>query len=60
MNGQQLKDAAIKLYGNRGWQSRLAEALGRDVSSVRRWASGQIPVPAPVALALQALKAAKR
>lgn len=53
MSGQELKEAAIRLYGAWGWQSRLAEALGVDVSSVRRWASGQIPVPGPAAAAVE-------
>lgn len=60
MTGQELKEAAIRLYGERGWQARLAEALERDVSSVRRWTSGQIPVPTPVALAVKAFKKPKR
>lgn len=54
MNGQTLKEAAIKLYGERGWQTRLAKALGVDDSSVRRWTSGQIAVPGPVQAAVTA------
>lgn len=57
MNGQQLKQIAVRLYGEYGWQTRLAQALGRDVSTVRRWTSGQIPVPAVVAIAVKALAA---
>ena len=40
------------LYGERGWQARLAETLRSDVSSVRRWTSGQVPVPGPVQAAV--------
>lgn len=53
MNANELREAAIRLYGKWGWQSRLAEALGVDVSSVRRWTSGQVPVPGPVAAAVR-------
>lgn len=52
MSGQELKEAAIRLYGKWGWQARLAEALRVDVSSVRRWTGGQVPVPGPVAAAV--------
>ena len=52
MNGHQLKKAAILLYGERGWQVKLAEDLRRNVSSVRRWTSGQVPVPGPVQAAV--------
>lgn len=53
MSGQELKDAAIRLYGKHGWQSSLAAALHVDVSSVRRWTSGAVPVPGPVAAAVK-------
>lgn len=53
MSGQELKEAAIRLYGDRGWQSRLAEALDVDTSSIRRWVGGQVPVPGPVAAAVR-------
>lgn len=53
MNRDELCDAGRKLYGNWGWQTRLAEALMVDGSTVRRWVSGAIPVPGPVAAALR-------
>ncbi len=53
MSGQELKEAAIRLYGTYGWQSSLAAALHVDVSSVRRWTSGAVPVPGPVAAAVK-------
>lgn len=56
VTGDELKAAAIRLYGKRGWQLGLATALTVDVSSVRRWASGQIPVPGPVAVAVRSLE----
>ncbi len=56
MNGQTLKETAIRIFGERGWQTRLAEFLDRDVSTVRRWTSGQIPVPGPVERAVEGLE----
>lgn len=53
MTAMELKISAIALFGPKGWQSRLAEALGVDVSSVRRWTSAQIDVPGPVAAAVR-------
>lgn len=53
MSGDDLKAAAVRLYGSHGWQTKLADALQVDTSSIRRWTSGQIPVPGPVAAAMQ-------
>lgn len=39
------------LYGY-GWQTRLAEALMVDGSTVRRWVSGAVPIPGPAQAAL--------
>ena len=44
MTADDLKREGRALFGN-GWQTRLAEALGRDGSTVRRWVSGAVPVP---------------
>lgn len=52
MQPDELREACIKLYGNWGWQTRLAEALGVDGSTVRRWVSGAVPIPNPVAAAV--------
>lgn len=59
MNANELKQAAVDLYGSRGWQTRLAEALGVDVSSVRRWTSGQVTVPGPVSAAVRCFQASR-
>lgn len=48
MTSEELREAGIKLYGNWGWQTRLAEALKVDGSTVRRWVSGAVPIPGPV------------
>lgn len=53
MTAEELRRAAIALFGERGWMSRLAEHLGVDRSSVSRWFAG-LPVPGPVAAAVEA------
>ena len=53
MTAEELRLAAILLFGERGWMSRLSEALGVDRSSVSRWFAG-LPVPGPVAAAVSA------
>ena len=53
MTPEALRQAAITLFGERGWMSRLAESLGVDRSSVSRWFAG-LPVPGPVAAAVEA------
>lgn len=55
MTGAQLKTALVKLYGRRGWQVRAAGVLDVDVATVRRWVSGERPVPEAIRLALKAL-----
>jgi transcriptional regulator with XRE-family HTH domain len=53
MTPEALRQAAITLFGERGWMSRLAEALGVDRSTVSRWFAG-LPVPGPAAAAVKA------
>jgi hypothetical protein len=53
MTAEELRVAAIALFGERGWMSRLAEALDVDRSTVSRWFGG-LPVPGPVAAAVRA------
>lgn len=50
---EDLINAGHALYGERGWQEAMARDLCVDSSSVRRWTSGAIPVPGPVAAALK-------
>lgn len=47
MTPETLRQAAIALFGEKGWMSRLSEHLGVDRSSVSRWFAG-LPVPGPV------------
>ena len=53
MSAEELRRAAILIFGERGWMSRLAEALGVDRSTVSRWFAG-LPIPGPVAAAVRA------
>lgn len=53
MTRDELCKAGRQLYGKWGWQTRLAEALEVDYSTVRRWVSGAIPVPGPAAAAVR-------
>lgn len=53
MTAEELRRAAILLFGERGWMSRLAEGLGVDRSTVSRWFAG-LPIPGPVAAAIRA------
>ena len=54
MTAEELRVAAIALFGERGWMSRLAEALDVDRSTVSRWFGG-LPVPGPAAAAVKAM-----
>lgn len=53
MTAEELRLAAITLFGERGWMSRLAEDLGVDRSTVSRWFRG-LPIPGPAAAAVRA------
>lgn len=44
-----------ELFGDRGWQTKLASILGVDGSTVRRWVNGSVPIPNPVWAALECL-----
>lgn len=45
--------AGERLFGRWGWQTRLAEALEIDGSTVRRWVSGAVAVPHPAKVAIR-------
>jgi hypothetical protein len=49
-----------RLIGPRGWKSRFARQIGRNRSTVNRWANGEEEVP-PYAIAIiELLQAAPR
>lgn len=52
MTPEQLREIGEQLYGNWGWQTRIAEALRVDGSTVRRWLSGKVTIPGPAEVAL--------
>jgi len=47
-------EAGERLFGPR-WRQPLADALGVDIATLRRWTSAQIAIPKRVALAVQFL-----
>lgn len=51
--------AGERLFGRWGWQTRLAEALEVDGSTVRRWVSGAVPVPHPAKVAIRLMLAGR-
>jgi hypothetical protein len=53
MSPTELAVIGIALYGKWGWQTRMAEALGIDASTVRRYVSGAVPIPGPIEAALR-------
>jgi plasmid maintenance system antidote protein VapI len=53
VTGEELKDAAVKLFGESGWVTALAENLGVDRTQVWRYVNGRTPVPGPVAAAVE-------
>ena len=59
MTPEELRSAGRELYGY-GWQTRLAEALMIDSSTVRRWVSGAVPIPGPAQAAIECWLARKR
>ena len=47
MTHDDLRDACLTLYeGRRDWQRRLSDDLAVNRRTVRRWASGDSPIPA--------------
>jgi len=60
MSPQELADVGRQLWGDWGWQTRMAETLKVDGSTVRRWVSGAVPIPGPVDVALNCLLREKK
>ena len=57
---EDLRIAGEQLFGRWGWQTRLAEALEVDGSTVRRWVSGAVPLPNPAKVAIRLMLQAGR
>lgn len=55
MTPEQLREAGERLYGDWGWQTKMAEVLKVDSSTVRRWLAGKVAIPGPVEVALELL-----
>lgn len=53
MTGEELKRYCLKLYDSRRWQTALAEELQVNDRTVRRWASGDTPIPHTVVLCVR-------
>ena len=55
MSPGELRAAGERLWGRWGWQTRMAETLRVDGSTVRRWLSGASTIPGPAEVALELL-----
>lgn len=55
MTPDELKEIGQRLFGDR-WQSALSRELVRDPRTVRRWVSGESPVPKVVVKWLRAMQ----
>lgn len=56
MTQKELRQIGEKLYGRWGWQTKLAQALRVDGSTVRRWIAGTTAIPGPAEVALELLE----
>jgi len=52
MSPSELIEAGERLYGPK-WRKPLAEALGVDISTLRRWATAERAVPKVAAMAVE-------
>lgn len=55
MSPDELRATGERLWGRWGWQTRMAETLRVDGSTVRRWLSGATAIPGPAEVALELL-----
>lgn len=53
MTPEDLTDIGLTLYGPQGWQTKLAQDLEVDYSTVKRWVSGATAIPGPARVALR-------
>jgi hypothetical protein len=59
LSPEDLRLVGEALFGDWGWQTRLAEMLEVDGSTVRRWVSGAVAIPGPVKVALRLMLEAR-
>jgi hypothetical protein len=55
MTPAEMDARGVWLFGRWGWQTRLAERLKVDGSTVRRWLSGKVPIPGLASVAIELL-----
>lgn len=55
MTPDKLRKIGEELFGKWGWQTKLANTLRVDGSTVRRWVAGTTTIPGPVEVALELL-----
>lgn len=60
MTNEQLRMIGEYLFGSWGWQTKMAEVLKVDSSTVRRWLSGKVLIPGPAEVALELLIKSKQ
>lgn len=53
MTADALREAAVELFGRRGYITDLAACLKVDRTTISRYVNGQIPVPGPVEAAVE-------
>lgn len=53
MTAAELKAAATKLFGERGYSMSLARALGLSYAQIWRYLYGRSPIPGPVVAAVK-------
>jgi hypothetical protein len=56
MNGTEFETRASAALGGRGWQARLSRCIGVNASTIRRWAAGELTVPAYAVALLELLE----
>lgn len=54
MDVERLKEVSIRLFGD-DWKNKASDALGVNVSTIRRWLRKDHSVPQVVEVALEAL-----
>jgi hypothetical protein len=45
MKSREFEAKAGAIFGAHGWKKRIAAATGKDYATVKRWATGELPVP---------------